>query len=166
MSPAIRAGWWKGRRGEGYVVGQVVLLALVFFGPRTTPSLPTWPRWLSGGTQVAGPLLMAAGAALLVSGLVALGRRNLTPLPYPTKRCVLRQTGPYALVRHPMYAGGIILAYGWALTVSGWLTLAYATALLVFADLKASREERWLVDMCPDYAAYQRRVSKLIPFVH
>jgi protein-S-isoprenylcysteine O-methyltransferase Ste14 len=87
-------------------------------------------------------------------------------LPYPTSRATLIRTGPYRLVRHPMYAGGIALAFGWALFVRGWLTLAYAVVLLLFLEVKATREERWLVDRFPDYPDYQRRVRKLIPFVH
>jgi protein-S-isoprenylcysteine O-methyltransferase Ste14 len=65
-----------------------------------------------------------------------------------------------------MYAGGIVLAFGWALAVHGWLTLVYATVLAIFLDIKSSREERWLVEKFPEYPDYQRRVSKLIPFIH
>lgn len=65
-----------------------------------------------------------------------------------------------------MYAGGIIMAYGWALAVHGWLTLGYATVLFWFADLKATREERWLAVAYPDYPDYRRRVRKLIPFIY
>jgi protein-S-isoprenylcysteine O-methyltransferase Ste14 len=65
-----------------------------------------------------------------------------------------------------MYAGGIALAYGWALVVRGGLTLVYATVLLIFLELKSAREERWLAAKFPDYRDYQRRVRKLIPFIH
>ncbi len=65
-----------------------------------------------------------------------------------------------------MYAGGIAIAYGWSLFVCGWLTLVYATILFAFLDVKATREERWLTSRFPDYPAYQRRVRKLIPFIH
>ncbi|HQG32287.1 MAG TPA: isoprenylcysteine carboxylmethyltransferase family protein, partial [Deltaproteobacteria bacterium] len=102
---------------------------------------------------------------LLLAGLVRLGS-NLTPLPFPKEDATLVQTGPYRLVRHPMYSGGIILAYGWALAAGGWLTLAYATVLLVFLDIKSAREEQWLAERFPDYSDYQRRVRKLIPFVY
>ena len=106
-----------------------------------------------------------SGVCLLLAGLVRLGS-NLTPLPFPKEDATLVQTGPYRLVRHPMYSGGIILAYGWALAAGGWLTLAYATVLLVFLDIKSAREEQWLAERFPDYSDYQRRVRKLIPFVY
>ena len=95
-----------------------------------------------------------------------LGSRNLTPLPHPRTDSTLVRSGPYRYVRHPMYAGAIALAYGWALLVNGWLTLAYATALFLFFEIKVAREERWLEERFSDYADYQRHTRKLIPFVH
>jgi protein-S-isoprenylcysteine O-methyltransferase Ste14 len=156
---------WRGSRGEWYVVGQVVLIAVVFLCPRTLPGLPAWPEPLARISLFAGAALAFAGIGLLLAGSFGLGP-NLTPLPFPRADAILVQTGPYRIVRHPMYAGGIALAYGWALFVRGWLTLGYATVLLVFLEVKASREERWLSDRFPDYPDYQRRVRKLIPFIH
>jgi len=65
-----------------------------------------------------------------------------------------------------MYAGGILLACGWALVAHGWVTLVYAAVLVVLLDIKCAREERWLVEKYPEYPDYQRRVRKLIPFVY
>lgn len=159
-----RPPWWRGRRGEWYVAAQVLLGGVVFFGPRTLPGLPAGPRPLAPVAVFAGGLLMVAGGALLFASLLRLGA-NLTPLPVPRERATLVQSGPYALVRHPIYAGAILLCYGWALAVRGWLTLLYATALLIFFEIKATREERWLADRFPEYPDYQRRVRKLIPFI-
>ena len=165
VMPGSREPWWRGTRGEWYVAGQLVLIAVVFFGPRTLTSLPVWPAPLARISVIVGAALMLAGSGLLIAGLLRLGS-NLTPLPYPRPHAILIQTGPYRIVRHPMYAGGIVLAYGWGLVVRGWLTLVYATVLFVFLDIKSAREERWLADKFPDYPDYQRRVRKLIPFIH
>jgi protein-S-isoprenylcysteine O-methyltransferase Ste14 len=102
---------------------------------------------------------------LFVVGLVRLGG-GLTPLPYPKDGAELIQTGPFALVRHPMYGGGLVLALGWALYVRGWLTLLYVVVLFVFLDVKSRREEKWLSDKFSTYAAYKKRVRKLIPFIY
>ena len=157
--------WWRGTCGEWYVAAQVLLIALVFFGPRTADSLPAWPAALAQASIVAGVALVVAGVSLLVAGLLRLGP-NLTPLPYPKDEATLVRTGPYSLVRHPMYGGGIVLALGWALAVRGWLTLVYAAVLVCFLEFKVAREERWLAAKFPDYRDYQQRVKKLIPFLH
>lgn len=156
--------WWKGQRGEWYVVAQIALIALVFLGPRNVTGSQRWPTGPAAVATVVGVGLMISGFSLLVTALLRLGA-GLTPLPYPKHDSTLIQTGPYAIVRHPMYGGGIALAYGWALAIHGWLTLIYATILFIFLDIKADREERWLVGVHPDYPAYQRRVRKLIPFL-
>ena len=78
----------------------------------------------------------------------------------------LVQRGAYGIVRHPIYSGLITGAFGWALLNTSVVTLIYASVLLVFFDIKSRREERWLARKFPEYAAYQRRVRKLIPFVY
>jgi protein-S-isoprenylcysteine O-methyltransferase Ste14 len=165
LTAAHRPPWWKGARGEWLVVGQVALIGLVFFGPRTMPGRPPSVFPFAQAWPLLGDVLMVAGGALLIAGLIRLGR-GLTPLPYPNDDADLIQTGPYALVRHPMYSGGVVLAAGWALHVQSWLTLAYVGLLFVFLDEKSRREERWLVEKFPAYTAYQHRVRKLIPFLY
>jgi protein-S-isoprenylcysteine O-methyltransferase Ste14 len=65
-----------------------------------------------------------------------------------------------------MYSGVMVAATGWALVRHGWLTLVYVLAGWVFIEVKVRREEKWLLERFPGYAAYQRRVRKLIPFVY
>ena len=158
--------WWKGSRGEWYVVAQGLLFALVILGPRTVAGLPAWSPQYSVVARLAGIALMMAGGALATAGLVGLGRRNLTALPYPRPESTLVVGGPYCIVRNPIYSGLIFAAFGWALWVNGWLTLGYALLLFVFFDIKSRREERWLAEKFPEYEAYQSRVRKLIPWVY
>ena len=159
-----RPAWWKGQRGEWLTVGQIVLMALVFLGPRTL-SGDSAPLFQSGLPRYAGAALVLGGTALLIAGIIRLGP-GLTPLPFPKDGAPLVQTGPFALVRHPMYSGGLVLAAGIALLTGGWLTWIYTAALFPLLDVKSRREERWLVEKFPEYRAYQRRVRKLLPFVY
>ena len=164
--PVHGAGaWWRGQRGEWLVVVQVVLMALVAIGPRSIGGWPPWAFPVPRVTSTVGTALVLLGGGVFLLSLVRLGP-SLTALPYPRPDGSLVVRGPYAFVRHPIYAGGIALSVGWALVVQGWLTLAYAAVLFVFLDLKARREERWLVERYPGYGDYQRRVRKLVPFVY
>ncbi len=160
-----RGPWWKGRRGEWLVVLQIVLMLLVFLGPRTVGGRPAWPFPFPRACSALGIALMVSGGVFLGAAIFRIGR-GLTPLPYPRDNAELVQTGPYALVRHPMYAGGILAGLGFALIVRSWLTVGYVAALFVFVDIKSRREEMWLSSRYPAYETYRRRVRKLIPLLY
>jgi protein-S-isoprenylcysteine O-methyltransferase Ste14 len=75
-------------------------------------------------------------------------------------------TGPYALVRHPMYSGGLVLLVGVPLALGSW----WATLLLIpFAALIVWRlvaEEKFLLERLPGYALYRETVRwRLVPGV-
>jgi protein-S-isoprenylcysteine O-methyltransferase Ste14 len=158
--------WWQGPRGEGYVIIQVILFALVGAGPKEISALPLWdPPWSSIGLGI-GLLLGLIGAGLILLGFFSLGP-NLTPFPRPRDNNTLVETGVYGLVRHPIYGGIILGAVGWAcLFGSTLLTLIYALILFLFFDIKSRQEEKWLTDKHPQYRAYQHRVRKLLPFIY
>jgi protein-S-isoprenylcysteine O-methyltransferase Ste14 len=158
--------WLENARGEWYVAIQVVLFAGILLGPKEWPGvlgrLEGPAAWVSAAV---GLVLGGLGAALAGWGLLGLGR-NLTALPKPLDDSQLVTGGPYALVRHPIYSGLIIGAFGWALLWASPLALIYALVLLAFFDLKSRREEVWLRERYADYASYSSRVRKLIPFVY
>jgi protein-S-isoprenylcysteine O-methyltransferase Ste14 len=158
--------WWKGARGEWYVVTQFLLFAVIIFGPRTWPNGPRLSLPYARAWSIGGLLLIAAGAVLIATGGIWLGRNNVTALPHPRDEGTLVTTGPFRLVRHPVYSGGLFAAIGWAIWLLAPLTLGCAFALLLLLEVKSRKEERWLREKFPDYAAYQSRVRKLIPFVY
>ncbi len=73
------------------------------------------------------------------------------------------ETGAYRLARHPIYGGLIIAAAGWGLLMASPVALLLAAVLLGFFDLKSRREELWLADGYPGYAAYRARTRRLLP---
>jgi protein-S-isoprenylcysteine O-methyltransferase Ste14 len=149
-----------GRRGEAWVIAQAVLLLLFAFAPQLGPP---WPG--SAILSYAGWFLAAMGAVLLVWSARNLGR-SLTPFPRPLPGAGLVTAGAYRLVRHPIYCAVLIGALGFSLATGNWLRLALTGVLFVFFDMKARREERWLQEQYPTYAAYKSRVKKLIPWVY
>jgi protein-S-isoprenylcysteine O-methyltransferase Ste14 len=151
-----------GPRGEGWVAVQAVLFALLVLAGLTGPA---WGEpWLAGG-RIGGALLVAAGLVVAVLGLVGL-RENLTAVPRPIEGGRLVDGGVYGLVRHPIYTGIILAAVGWALATASAAALLVAAGLAVFFDVKARREEAWLLAAYPAYDDYRRRVRKLVPFVY
>jgi protein-S-isoprenylcysteine O-methyltransferase Ste14 len=147
------------------VVAQFVLFALVVAGPTTWHGWPAWAFPDSRLTSVAAGVLLTGGASLAIAGARKHGS-GLRALPYPAEGATVLETGPYRVVRHPIYCGVACMAFGWALWLQGWLTCAYAALLFLLFDAKARLEERWLVEKFPSYADYQRRVRKLVPFVY
>ena len=75
-------------------------------------------------------------------------------------------TGPYALVRHPMYTGASLLLLATPPALGSWRPLPFALALVLVIALRAVSEEKTLRDRLPGYEAYLAAVRfRLLPFV-
>lgn len=143
-------------RGRLYVVAQFALLAvLAFVAPGSL-----WPT--DGWVGVAGWVFIALGGVLLLVAGIQLGAA-LTALPIPREKATLRTTGLYAIVRHPIYLGLLVLSTG--VVVRG-ASIRHILALGILAyilHMKSRFEERLLTAKFPEYAAYAHRVGKLVP---
>jgi len=74
--------------------------------------------------------------------------------------------GPYALVRHPGYAGLVIAAPASALALGSWWALAPALALSFLFLRRAAHEDRFLRERLEGYREYAARVRfRLVPHV-
>jgi protein-S-isoprenylcysteine O-methyltransferase Ste14 len=118
------------------------------------------PLWLN----LAGGLLVILGFA----GVMRVFLENSFAAPVvrvQTERAQkLIDTGPYALVRHPMYAGALLYLVGTPLLLGSWLGLAAVPLILLGLAPRAVLEERMLKRDLPGYADYMARVRyRLIP---
>jgi protein-S-isoprenylcysteine O-methyltransferase Ste14 len=115
------------------------------------------PPWGAG----AGFGLQLAGLLIAVTSLAALGRS----FGFVAADRGLKTRGPYAVVRHPMYASYLLIQSGYvlqSLSVHNIAVVAFATACNIG---RALAEER-LLARSPDYQAYQQRVRwRLIPYL-
>jgi protein-S-isoprenylcysteine O-methyltransferase Ste14 len=151
-----------GARGGGWVVLQFVLLGAVLAIGLVAPGWPDGARWWLKG---AAALLVAAGALVMTLAKRALGG-SFTAFAKPPESGELVQDGPYAVVRHPIYSGGLLFAAGVSVALSPWALVATAALAVVWA-LKASVEERFLAARSPAYAGYRERTRfRLVPYVY
>jgi protein-S-isoprenylcysteine O-methyltransferase Ste14 len=75
-------------------------------------------------------------------------------------------TGPYAIVRHPMYASALLYLLGTPLALGSYWGLVVVAAMLPFLLWRLFDEERFLAENLPGYTEYRGRVRhRLIPFV-
>jgi protein-S-isoprenylcysteine O-methyltransferase Ste14 len=149
-------------RGGLWVLAQLPLMLLALLVPLQFGSGHFVP---AGLVSMAGVVVTALGAALIVWGFFSLGDA-LTPFPRPRDGAVLHRQGAFRLMRHPIYTGVILASLGW----TGWwlsaIGLLPVLALAIFFDRKAAYEETWLREKYKDYGDYARRVKKFIPGVY
>ncbi|WP_084518423.1 isoprenylcysteine carboxylmethyltransferase family protein [Bradyrhizobium sp. th.b2] len=75
-------------------------------------------------------------------------------------------TGPYAYVRHPIYASGLLTYVGAPLLLGSWYGLAIVPVMAALLGLRALMEERMLTAELDGYAEYLARVRyRLVPMV-
>ena len=151
-----------GERGGGWVFLQFLLIALVIAAGLLGPA---WPDGLAHQLSAGGALLALGGGVLAALSARALGS-SLTPFPRPSRPARLVERGPYKLVRHPIYLGGMLFLTGFSLAFSPWALVATA-ALAVLWGLKSRVEEDFLLARYPEYASYRERTRfRLVPFVY
>jgi protein-S-isoprenylcysteine O-methyltransferase Ste14 len=75
-------------------------------------------------------------------------------------------TGPYALVRHPMYAGGLIMLLGMPIALGSWWGVLVVIAMIPALIWRLFDEEKFLAKNLRGYAEYQNKVQyRLIQLV-
>ena len=135
-------------------------------------SVPPHAGW-AGGRFL--PRLWAfywLGVALVVVGMgfacwarVHIGR-NWSAVVTVKQDHEMVRSGPYAIVRHPIYSGLLLALLGTAVARGDWQGLL-AIPLVLLAFLRKIRlEEKWMAEQFPrDYPQYRATVAALIPFL-
>jgi protein-S-isoprenylcysteine O-methyltransferase Ste14 len=113
---------------------------------------------------LSGSLLAVAGAALVLRSRAALGPA-WSFVPMADHGTGIITTGPYRLVRHPIYLGLAGLAVGEALAFSSWPALLIALCAIVPTFVwRAHAEERLLIRAFGErYALYRKQTRMMIP---
>jgi protein-S-isoprenylcysteine O-methyltransferase Ste14 len=115
--------------------------------------------------NVVGTALVLAGVALAIWSRRVLGA-NWSGVVRIVEGQHLVRSGPYRVVRNPIYSGIVLAVLGAALVRGTVGALAGVVLVVLALWLKGRMEERFLVvEFGEEYAAYQREVKFLIPFV-
>lgn len=118
----------------------------------------------SNAMRLVGVLIVSLATVLYLKSLGRLGR-NYSPCFDSYIPFELISSGPYRFTRHPMYAAKLIIVVG-NLVMSGSLWFAVMFVYLLTETTRTiTREERHLADSVPGYVDYQRRTSKIVPFM-
>jgi protein-S-isoprenylcysteine O-methyltransferase Ste14 len=137
--------------------GAWLLAAAGTFGGLLLRPQGAHPEW---GVQ-AGLGLQLAGLALVLASLVALGRS----FGFVAADRGLVTRGPYAVIRHPVYAAYVLIQCGYVLQAVSLRNVAVLAAVTGCNAGRAIFEERMLAERS-DYAAYRKRVRRrLLPGV-
>ena len=118
------------------------------------PAMPSW-------AVIAGPILLITGHLFAAFALSFLGRG----FSILAEARVLVTSGPYAIVRHPLYLAEEISILG---LIIMWGTIPAYTLLVVHFFIQVMRmryEEKVLTRVFPEYEAYRARTKAFIPWI-
>jgi protein-S-isoprenylcysteine O-methyltransferase Ste14 len=114
---------------------------------------------------MSGLILTLLGVGFAVWARVYLGK-NWSSMPAIKVDHKLIRTGPYSLVRHPIYTGILFGIAGTAIIIGEPVVLIAFLLILVISLWKIQMEEKYLQEeFGEDYTRYKKEVPALIPFV-
>ncbi|HKA22398.1 MAG TPA: isoprenylcysteine carboxylmethyltransferase family protein [Blastocatellia bacterium] len=157
-----------GPTAEKRPVQKIIMLftSIGFIALLVVPALDHRFGWFSvtSGVVVAGDCLVAV-AFYLISIVYRENTFTSATIEIAENQRVI-STGPYAIVRHPMYASALLYFVGTPLALGSYWGLLPIVATMPFLIWRLFDEERFLSGTLPGYADYQRRVPhRLVPFV-
>ena len=147
--PVNKAAGWEPRVSAllGLTLGNALLLL-----ERGTPS-PV--------VDLASTILLLAGNYLCVVVLLHLGRS----ISIMAEARNLVTSGPYSVIRHPLYLAEQVAIVGIFLQFQSWQAATVLLLHFIFQIRRMLNEERVLTESFPDYRDYAARTSRLIPGV-
>ena len=169
----VVASLWSGRTDrraatrETWIYRILIFAGAILIAPWTAQVLgesPAWQVGYYGAYAFVG--VMLTGLALTWWARIYLGRLWSSAITRKEKHRLV-ETGPYALVRHPIYTGLILALLATAAIEATQVALLGALLIALGLWVKARAEERFLsTELSPaTYESYRRRVPMLVPFL-
>jgi protein-S-isoprenylcysteine O-methyltransferase Ste14 len=113
-------------------------------------------------------LLMIEVSGILLGTWAVLSMNAQTLNVFPTARdnASLSKTGPYKLIRHPMYVSVFLVLLPLVIDAFSFSRLGALLVLVVNLLLKIHFEEQLLLSRYPGYKKYMHKSKKLIPYIY
>lgn len=143
-----------------------LLASFVFMGTMIVPSLDHRFSWsmVPLPVVVLGDVLVALGFLIVFRVFKENSFTAATIAATHDQQVV--STGPYALVRHPMYSGALVLLFATPLALGSWWGLLMFIPMIFAIAWRARDEERFLFENLSGYREYCRIVRyRLLPLV-
>ena len=157
------------RRSEstaGYIVRTLLTIAVFFFLFSPTARI----GWLASRFVPRSAVLAALGVAVTAAGIgLAIWARRILGRNWSAAVTIKRShelilSGPYTLIRHPIYSGVSLALFGTALVIGEWKALLALAIILVSWFWKAQREEKLLAqEFGASYEAHRERTGMFVP---
>ncbi len=160
----LSAGPWAEKEQTQKII--MAFTSIGFIALIVTPGLDFRFGWSAVPLPIvaAGDVLVAIGYAIIF--LVYKENTFTSATIEVAKDQRVISTGPYALVRHPMYAGGLLYLLGTPLALGSWWGLVPFAATLPFLIWRLFDEEAFLARNLPGYTEYRNKVRfRLAPGV-
>lgn len=144
---------------------RLVALQFILFIALGLASVLT-PAQSVGTARLIGFGLMVVGILVILSAIVTYQQTNRTPpniTPDPQRKAQLVTSGIYARLRHPIYSGVLLAAFGAALAHGNQIMWAVVAAMYIFFYAKSRYEEALLLHVYPAYKDYMMRTGRFLP---
>ena len=114
--------------------------------------------------SVAGDILVALGLLVIFRVFMENTFASATIEVGPEQKII--STGPYALVRHPMYTGALVMLLGVPLALGSWWGLFTLIPITLVIVWRLVEEEKFLAKNLSGYLEYQQKVRyRLVPLI-
>jgi len=142
----------------------VIIATMVFLRRSSSFHALQWAVFQSVPLAVTGAAFVTVGAALAFTARAAIGRNWGSPAVRKSDT-ELVTSGPYKVIRHPIYSGLLLMMTGTSIGLSPAWWFVVILASLYF--LRSARsEEEFMTERFPEaYPAYRARTKMLVPFL-
>jgi protein-S-isoprenylcysteine O-methyltransferase Ste14 len=144
----------------------MIITSLGFVGLLVVPALDHRSAWsqMSPIVALAGDVLVGIGWLAIFFVFRENSFTSATIELAPDQKVI--STGPYALVRHPMYAGALVMLLGIPIALGSWWGILVLAAILPALIWRLFEEEKFLASNLAGYVEYQNKVRyRLIPAI-